>query len=115
MGTCQHLKGTGPKDGGRKRWCKEHCPAGGTTWFLYHHGSKKNDLPKKKSGTKKGKSVLQLSTLKINEGSSRAGPHHDMTCPLPALICGQGTHEWVEGEWVARGVGVAPFLGGWPL
>ena len=48
---------TGPKDGGRKRWCREHVPAGGTTWFLHHHGSTKNDLPKKKSATKKGKSV----------------------------------------------------------
>ena len=26
-------------------------------------------------------------TLAINEGSSEIGIHHDLPCPLPALIC----------------------------
>ena len=50
-------------------------------------------------------SNIKLSTLKLNEGSSRAGPHHDMPCPLPALVCGQGTSELIEGEWVRRAAG----------
>ena len=41
----------------------------------------------------------------LNEGSSQAGPHHDMPCPLPALICGQGMSELRDGEWHRRGVG----------
>ena len=49
---------------------------------------------------------LQLSTLLLNEGSSIAGPHHDMPCPLPALICGPGMCNYSDGEWgVPRGAG----------
>ena len=46
----------------------------------------------------------------LNEGSSQAGPHHDMPCPLPALICGQGMSELRDGEWHRRGVGGRLFL-----
>ena len=53
---------------------------------------------------------MRLSTLKLNEGSSQAGPHHDMPCPLPALIFGQGTHELVQGEWQSRGTGGRLFI-----
>ena len=53
---------------------------------------------------------MQLSTMKLNEGSSQAGPHHDMPCPLPALIVGQGMHELVHGEWQCRGKGGRLFI-----
>ena len=53
---------------------------------------------------------MGLSTLKLNEGNSKAAPHHDMPCPLPALICGQGMCELVDGEWVSRGKGGRLFV-----
>ena len=53
---------------------------------------------------------IKLSTLKLNEGSSQAGPHHDMPCPLPALIFGPGMCELVDGEWCPCGVGGRLFL-----
>ena len=53
---------------------------------------------------------LQLSTLIINEGSSRAGIHHDMPCPFPALIIGQGTSKLVDGSWISCAQGGRLFL-----
>ena len=53
---------------------------------------------------------LKMSTLMVNEGSSRAGPHHDMPCPFPALICGQGMSELVGDKWVTQGCGGRLFL-----
>ena len=42
---------------------------------------------------------LNLSTLNLTEGSSRAGVHHDMPCPFPALIFGLGARQLVGGVW----------------
>jgi hypothetical protein len=53
---------------------------------------------------------LNLSTLLLNEGNSRCGIHHDMPCPFPALILGQGSHELVDGVWQCRAVGGRLFL-----
>ena len=53
---------------------------------------------------------MKLSTMKLNEGSSQAGPHHDMPCPLPALIVGQGTHKLVHGKWQCCGKGGRLFI-----
>ena len=53
---------------------------------------------------------IKLSTLMLNEGSSQAGPHHDMPCPLPAVIFGPGMCNYVDGEWCSQGVGGRLFL-----
>ena len=53
---------------------------------------------------------IKLSTLMLNEGSSQAGPHHDMPCPLPAMIFGPGMCNYVGGEWCPQGVGGRLFL-----
>ena len=46
----------------------------------------------------------------LNESSSQAGPHHDMPCPCPALVCGQGMCELRDGQWHPRGVGGRLFV-----
>ena len=53
---------------------------------------------------------LNMSTMLLNEGSSQAGPHHDMPCPCPALVCGQGMCELRDGQWHPRGVGGRLFV-----
>ena len=37
---------------------------------------------------------LQVTTLLVNEGSSRCGVHHDPPAPLPALIAGSTAWHW---------------------
>jgi hypothetical protein len=46
-----------------------------------------------------------ISTLMVNEGSSKIGIHHDPPAPLPALIAGPGTHQLINGEWKPMGGG----------
>ena len=46
-----------------------------------------------------------MSTLLVNEGSSKIGIHHDPPAPLPALIAGPGTARLVGGEWQQQGGG----------
>ena len=46
-----------------------------------------------------------ISTLMVNEGSSKIGVHHDPPAPLPALIAGPGTHQLINGEWKPMGGG----------
>jgi hypothetical protein len=53
---------------------------------------------------------LRLSTLKVNEGSSKCGIHHDMPCPFPALIMGPGLHKLLGGKWQQQGAGGRLFL-----
>jgi hypothetical protein len=56
------------------------------------------------------KEYLRLSTLKVNEGSSKCGIHHDMPCPFPALIMGPGLHKLLGGKWQQQGAGGRLFL-----
>ena len=51
-----------------------------------------------------------VSTLLVNEGSSKIGIHHDPPAPLPALIAGPGLSQLVNGEWQPRGGGGRLFL-----
>ena len=51
-----------------------------------------------------------VSTLLVNEGSSKIGIHHDPPAPLPALIAGPGLSHLVNGEWQPRGCGGRLFL-----
>ena len=41
---------------------------------------------------------LQVTTLLVNEGSSRCGIHHDPPAPLPALIGGSTAWRMCEGD-----------------
>jgi|TARA_B110000196_G_scaffold77274_1_gene66261 hypothetical protein len=52
------------------------------------------------------KAMLMVSTLRVNENSSRTGAHRDPSCPLPALIGGSTTYELgADGEWHAAARG----------
>jgi hypothetical protein len=51
-----------------------------------------------------------VSTLLVNEGSSKIGIHHDPPAPLPALIAGPGTAQLADGKWQPFGAGGRLFL-----
>ena len=55
---------------------------------------------------------LKLSTLKVNEGSSKMGVHMDPTAPLPALVAGPGlcVPDPLTGELKPTGAGGRLFL-----
>ena len=52
-----------------------------------------------------------MSTLLVNENSSRCGIHHDMPTPFPAMILGQGTSTLSPGgSWQPQAAGGRLFL-----
>ena len=53
---------------------------------------------------------LVPTTLRVNEGNSLCGIHHDMPTPFPALILGQGTSKLSESGWVPCAQGGRLFL-----
>ena len=53
---------------------------------------------------------LSLSTLCVDELSSRVGVHRDPPCPLPALLCGSTMYTLTACGWVAHAGGGFLFL-----
>lgn len=53
---------------------------------------------------------LTLSTLCVDEASSRVGVHRDPPCPLPALLCGSTVYSLTASGWVAHAGGGSLFM-----
>ena len=51
-----------------------------------------------------------MSTLRINERTTRSGIHRDPHCPLPAMLCGNTLWRLTASGWVRTALGGRLFL-----